>query len=242
MNEKKNVTIVVPVFNEEENLSILFEEIDRAMSRFDGEWDVLFVNDCSTDTSMEVIRGLAAKSEHVHYLSFAENRGQSAAFVAGFEAARGYAVVTIDADLQNDPADIPAMLTQFFVQDADMVIGWRQKRQDTWVKRYSSKFANAVRNWWTRETVRDTGCSLKVMRTDLVRKFPYFKNMHRYLPTLMRMVGGTRIEEVPVNHRHRIHGESKYGTWDRAKAGIYDLIGVRWLQDRNINYTIDEEK
>lgn len=242
MNEKKHVTIVVPVFNEEENLPILFKEVEQAMVRFDGDWDILFVNDASTDMSLQVIRNIATQSAHVHYLSFAENRGQSAAFVAGFEAAEGDAVVTIDADLQNDPADIPTMLLTYFTQNADMVIGWRQKRQDTWVKRYSSRFANAVRNWWTRETVRDTGCSLKVMRTDLVRRFPYFKNMHRYLPTLMRMVGGTRIEEVPVNHRHRVHGESKYGTWDRAKAGIYDLIGVRWLQDRSIQYTIKEKK
>lgn len=240
MSNTSTVTIVVPVFNEEENLPILFAEIKRSMDASGRTWDALFVNDRSTDKSLDVIKALADEDDRVRYLSFKHNRGQSAAFAAGFGHAAHDVVVTIDADLQNDPADIPALVDKLDAEGVDMVIGWRQKRQDTWVKRLSSKFANRVRNWWTRETVRDTGCSLKAMRTPAARRLTVFKNMHRYLPTLIKMQGGT-VAEVPVNHRPRIHGESKYGTWDRAKAGIYDLIGVRWLQDRAILYDIDDK-
>jgi len=240
MNKKISVTIVVPVYNEKENLPLLFAEIKRAMDACQRPWDVLFVNDASTDDSLEAIKLLAAEDQRVRYLSFRENRGQSAGFAAGFAAASGDVVVTIDADLQNDPADIPTLLDTLQTQNVDMVIGWRQKRKDTWIKRVSSRFANRIRDWWTRETVRDTGCSLKAMRTDVARRLHVFKNMHRYLPTLVKMQGGT-VAEVPVNHRPRVHGVSKYGTWDRAKAGIYDLIGVRWLQDRAIRYDIDDK-
>lgn len=239
MPSETSVTIVVPVFNEEQNLPPLLAEITRAMDGGSRSWDVLFVNDCSTDGSLAVIKALAGQDPRVRYLSFRANRGQSAAFAAGFAHASGDVVVTIDADLQNDPADIPALLDTMDRQDVDMVIGWRRRRQDTWVKRASSRLANRLRDWWTRETVRDTGCSLKAMRTPMARRLHVFKNMHRYLPTLVKMQGGT-VAEVPVNHRPRVHGVSKYGTWDRAKAGAYDLIGVRWLQDRAIRYDIDE--
>ncbi len=239
MHEKPAVTIVVPVFNEEGNLGPLMAEISAAMNPCGHPWDVLFVNDASTDSSLAVIKDLAASEPRVRFVSFKENRGQSAAFAAGFAAASGEIVVTIDADLQNDPADIPALLDTMAKEHVDMVIGWRKKRKDTWIKRISSRLANRIRDWWTRETVRDTGCSLKAMRTDIARRLHVFKNMHRYLPTLVKMQGGT-VAEVPVNHRPRMHGVSKYGTWDRAKAGIYDLIGVRWLQDRAIRYEIDE--
>ena len=144
----------------------------------------------------------------------------------------------MDADLQNDPADIPALLAKQ-AEGYDMVIGWRAKRQDTWIKRYGSKIANAVRSRLTRDGVRDTGCSLKLMRAELARRLPRFKGMHRFLPALMRLEGAT-IAEIKVNHRPRTRGVSKYGTWDRLKAGIYDLIGVRWLIDRAIRPSVKE--
>ena len=241
MTENNLISLVIPVFNEEENLPILHREITTALARLDADWEVVYINDASTDASLKVIKDLAETDPHVRYLSFKQNRGQSAGFAAGFRHARGRAVVTMDADLQNDPADVPGMLAMYDREGADMVIGWRTTRRDTWVKRLSSRFANKVRNWWTRETVHDTGCSLKIMRTDMARNMPVFKNMHRYLPTLMKMQGAT-VLETPVNHRHRVHGQSKYGTWDRAKAGVYDLIGVRWLLDRAINYEIEDSK
>jgi len=240
MKQIQSVSLVIPVFNEETNLPILHGEIVKALAKIRPSWEVIYVNDASTDGSLAVIRSLAAKDEHVRYLSFRQNRGQSAGFAAGFRNATGEVIVTLDADLQNDPADIPGMLDLYEAKDADMVIGWRTNRKDTVVKRISSKIGNAARNWWTRETaVHDTGCSLKVMRTEMARNMPVFKNMHRYLPTLMKMQEA-KVEEIPVNHRHRVHGVSKYGTWDRLKAGVYDLIGVRWLLDRAINYDIDD--
>jgi dolichol-phosphate mannosyltransferase len=145
-------------------------------------------------------------------------------------------VVTLDADLQNDPADIPAML-DVYVQGVDMVIGWRAKRQDSVIKRYASRFANWVRNKISRETVRDTGCSLKVMRAEMVKRIPMFTGMHRFLPTLMKLEGAL-VAEVRVNHRPRSKGVSKYGIWDRAWSSAYDLLAVRWMQKRHIGYKV----
>lgn len=233
------LSIVLPVFNEEDNLEPLLAEIRQASPRFGRAWEVLLVDDASTDNSLAVIKRLAKDQPELRWLSFAENRGQSAAFCAGFDAARGEILVTLDADGQNDPADIPALLA-LFDQGADMVIGWRVKRRDSFMKRIGSKIGNAVRNRLTRETVRDTGCSLKVMRADMARRLPRFKGMHRFLPTLMKLQGA-RVAETRVNHRPRLKGVSKYGTWDRAVAGLYDLFGVRWLQKRSFLYTFRDK-
>ncbi|WP_459901623.1 glycosyltransferase family 2 protein [Desulfobaculum senezii] len=241
MTKIQSLSMVIPVFNEEDNLPILFKEITSAVAPLALEWEVVFVDDASTDNSLAVIKNLAQDDEHVRYVAFAHNCGQSAAFGAGFAAATGDIIITMDADLQNDPADVPKMVNTFITQDADMVIGWRATRRDTMVKRISSIIANGVRNKLTNETVRDTGCSLKAMRTDMARRLPVFTGMHRFLPTLMKMQGAT-VVEIPVNHRHRQHGESKYGTWDRLVASSYDLFAVRWMQKRHVNYTIKEQK
>lgn len=233
-----SLSIVVPVYNEEDNLPILFAEIERAMSRTNKNWHVLFVDDGSTDKSLEVMRSLAEGHDTVKYLAFAYNCGQSAAFKAGFDAATGDVVVTMDADLQNDPADIPAMLTEY-ERGFDMVIGWRAKRQDTIAKKIASRIGNGIRNRLSQETVKDTGCSLKVMRTDMAQRIPMFTGMHRFLPTLMKMLGA-RVSEVKVNHRPRQHGISKYGVWDRAKQTLFDLLAIRWMKKRHFNYEIKE--
>jgi len=240
MSTKEKFSVVLPVFNEQDNLDTLFSETKKAADSTGRPWEALFVDDCSTDGSLDIIKKLAAANPEVRYVAFAENRGQSAAFCAGFDAVDSDIVVTMDSDLQNDPADIPKML-DMFGNECEMVIGWRAKRKDTFVKRISSKIANAIRDWFTDDGVHDTGCSLKVMRTDLLRTIPRFKNMHRYFPILMKMQGA-RIKEVKVNHRERFSGESKYGTLDRAVAGIYDLIGVQWLIKRHIDYTVKEKK
>ncbi|MGE4554446.1 MAG: glycosyltransferase, partial [Desulfovibrionaceae bacterium] len=177
---------------------------------------------------------LAGREPRLRCVAFAQNRGQSAAFCAGFDAALAPVVVTMDADLQNDPADVPRLL-ELFEQGHDMVIGWRAKRKDTLSKRLASKVGNAIRRRFTGDTVRDTGCSLKVMRRALLLELPRFKNMHRYLPALMQ-ARGADVAEAPVNHRPRAHGQSKYGTWDRAVAGAWDLIGVRWLLARTLRW------
>jgi glycosyltransferase involved in cell wall biosynthesis len=233
------VSIVIPVYNEEQNLPRLFDEIAAAMRPLDRQWEVVFVDDGSTDASLDVLKRIAAANTEARYLAFTANRGQSAAFCAGFDLAAHPVVVTLDADLQNDPADIPAMLA-LFDQGHDMAIGWRRKRQDTASKRIASKIGNAIRNRITRESVRDTGCSLKVMRRDLLVRIPRFKGMHRYLPTLMKLQGAS-VAEMPVNHRERAAGVSKYSNWQRALVGVRDLFGVRWLQDRAFLYEIREK-
>jgi glycosyltransferase involved in cell wall biosynthesis len=240
MSNQEKFSVVLPVYNEQDNLETLFAEIRRAADSTGRPWEAVFVDDCSTDRSLEIIRGLAERHPEVRYVAFAQNRGQSAAFCAGFDAADSQVVVTMDSDLQNDPADIPKMLAAFG-DECEMVVGWRAKRKDTLVKRLSSKIANAIRDWFTDDGVHDTGCSLKVMRADMLRRLPRFKNMHRYFPILMKMQGA-RIREVKVNHRERFSGVSKYGTLDRAMAGIYDLIGVQWLIKRHIDYAVKEKK
>ncbi len=239
MNEHTPVTIVVPVYNEEQNLPRLLAEIKAVGDSLGRIWEVLFIDDGSTDTSLEVIRGLAAENQELRYLAFAQNRGQSAAFCAGFYEATHPIIITMDADLQNDPADIPAML-ELYDKGYDLVIGWRAKRKDSFMKRVASRVGNKVRRWFTRDTVHDTGCSLKIMNADMLRRLPHFKNMHRFLPPLLA-AQGARIAEIKVNHRQRLMGQSKYGTWDRLKAGVYDLLGVRWLLTRYISYEIKEK-
>ena len=231
-----HITLVIPVYNEEANLPVLYEELCRAMG--DLSWEVLFVDDGSTDAGLSALRALAARDGRVRFISFAENRGQSAAFAAGFAEADGEIIVTLDADLQNDPADIPRMLAVYH-QGWDMVIGRRSRRRDTGVKRAASRFANAVRNLLTNENITDTGCSLKIMRASMARKLAMFRGMHRFLPTLMKMEGA-KVAEVDVNHRPRLHGVSKYGIWDRAWSGFCDLLAVRWMQRRHLSWRIRE--
>ncbi|CCH48061.1 glycosyltransferase family 2 protein [Pseudodesulfovibrio piezophilus] len=240
MKNNDKFSVVLPVFNEQDNIKALFNELKQAVDITGRQWEAVFVDDCSTDDSLSIIRSLADQHDEIRYVAFAENCGQSAAFCAGFDAAESDIVVTMDADLQNDPADIPNMLA-LFGDGCEMVIGWRVKRKDTFIKRISSRIANAIRDAIVDDGVKDTGCSLKIMRRDMLLKLPRFKNMHRYFPILMKMQGA-RIKEVKVNHRERGAGVSKYGTLDRAMAGIYDLIGVGWLIKRHIGYSVKEEK
>ncbi len=240
MKTVRKISLVIPVYNEEENLPILHREIRDALKGVSCDLEILLVDDGSTDSSLAVIKELSSQDPAIRYISFARNCGQSAAFAAGFQEVEGDVVVTMDADLQNDPRDIPVLLAEY-ENGADMVIGWRAKRKDTWVKRMASKFANGVRNTLSRETVRDTGCSLKILRADMARRIPMFTGMHRFLPTLMKMQSAI-VTEVRVNHRPRKHGVSKYGIWDRAFSALYDLFAVRWMQKRYIQYQIKERR
>ncbi|ACV69429.1 glycosyltransferase family 2 protein [Desulfohalobium retbaense] len=234
------VSLVIPVFNERENLDHLFGEIQAVCTAMPYDWEVLFVDDGSEDGSLEVIKRLHQAHCEVRYVSFAANCGQSAAFMAGFQRARGTTVITLDADLQNDPQDIPHLLQTLDSHGLDMVIGWRAERQDSWIKLVASRIANRIRNALSRETVRDTGCSLKVMRTHLAKRLPLFDGMHRFMPTLLKLEGA-RVGEIQVNHRPRRFGFSKYGIWDRAWRGLRDLLAVRWMQDRHVRYAVKDE-
>jgi glycosyltransferase involved in cell wall biosynthesis len=232
------VSLIIPACNEADNLAPLLEEIVRAMGGQSRSWEVLFVDDGSSDGTLDVLRRLARQCPEARYLAFAANRGQSAALAAGFQEARGAVFVTLDADLQNDPADIPALLDAFD-QGWDMVAGRRIGRKDGLIKRLASRVANSVRNRLTHESVTDTGCSLKVMRAAMATRLPVFRGMHRFLPTLMKMQGAT-VLEAPVRHRPRLSGASKYGIWDRAFSGLCDALAVRWMQSRRLDYAVRE--
>jgi glycosyltransferase involved in cell wall biosynthesis len=232
------ISLVIPVFNEAENLPILAAEIERAMQAVDRPYEIVFVDDGSTDDSPAVLAALARQDRRVRVVRQRRNSGQSAAMDAGFRHARGEVIVTLDADLQNDPADIPQLLA--LLPDYDVVCGVRARRQDDWVRRVSSRIANSVRNRVTHEAVTDVGCTLRAFRAGYARGIPVFNGMHRFLPTLLRMEGA-RVTEVPVHHRPRLHGQAKYGIGNRLWRGIADLLAVRWLQKRRIDRRLSEE-
>jgi glycosyltransferase involved in cell wall biosynthesis len=224
------VSVVVPVFNEEASMSILQGELRSALAGFDHE--IIFVDDGSTDQSVAKIEN----TPRVRTLRFEKNAGQSAALFAGLTAARGAIIVTIDSDLQNDPADIPRLLAEIS-HGADLVCGYREKRKDTMVKRLTSRIANFVRSRYTRDGVRDTGCTLKAIRRECVGALIPFKGMHRFIPALVKGAG-FQVVEVPVNHRLRKFGKSKYGLGNRALRATIDMFGVRWLLSRQLNYKV----
>jgi dolichol-phosphate mannosyltransferase len=232
MANSPTVSVVVPLFNEEENVPILQSELRSALSGLDHE--IVFVDDGSVDRTVERIE----TASNIHVIRFEKNTGQSAAIYAGLQAARGATAVLIDGDLQNDPADIPRLLAEI-ASGADVVCGYRVKRKDTAVKRLTSRIANAVRSRFTKDGVRDTGCTLKAMRRECVSSLVPFKGMHRFIPALVKGAG-YRLVEIPVNHRSRRFGESKYGLGNRALRATIDMFGVRWLLARRLNHKIRE--
>ncbi len=237
-----DVALVVPVYNERDSLPLLIDEIARAVGggAAGRSYEIVAVDDGSTDGSLELLRGLRRDHPELRVVALAEHAGQTAALAAGFRAARGRVVVTLDADLQNDPADVPALLAELERSRAAAVVGYRVNRHDSAWKRLQSRIANGVRNRLNRETIRDTGCSLKAFRADAVRALPLFDGMHRFLPTLVRMGGGT-VVEVPVRHRPRRFGRTKYGMWNRVFRSFADALAVRWMQRRALRYRIREE-
>ena len=233
-----DLSLVVPVFNERDNLPLLVREIAAALAG--RRYEIVTVDDGSTDGSLEALKTLKRAHPELHIVAFAANAGQTAAFAAGFRAARGEVIVTLDADLQNDPADVPSLVAQLETSGAAAVVGYRVDRRDSRWKRVQSRIANGVRNWLNRETIRDTGCSLKAFRADAVRALPLFNGMHRFLATLVRMQGG-RVVEAPVRHRPRRFGRTKYGMWNRIWRSLVDAFAVRWMQRRALSYRVSEE-
>jgi dolichol-phosphate mannosyltransferase len=224
------VCVIVPLFNEEENMSILQSELKAALAGIDHE--IIFVDDGSVDRTVERIE----TAPNVRVIRFEKNTGQSAAIYAGLDAARGATAVLIDGDLQNDPTDIPRLLAEID-RGADLVCGYRAQRKDTLLKRLTSRIANFVRSRFTKDGVRDTGCTLKAMRCECVSALVPFKGMHRFIPALVK-AAGYRLVEIPVNHRPRRFGQSKYGLGNRALRATIDMFGVRWLLSRRLNYKI----
>ena len=196
-------------------------------------FELLFIDDGSTDGSSEILDGLAAQYRWVKVFHFDRNYGQSAAFDAGFKQSTGDLVMTIDGDLQNDPADIATLLP--LIRQYDLVCGWRKDRHDNLTRKISSRIANSVRSAVTGDRVHDTGCSLKLFRRAVVDKLQLFEGMHRFFPALALMHGFT-VTEVPVRHYPRTRGTSKYGVGNRLFKGLYDLVAVRWMQHRCLRY------
>ncbi len=196
--------------------------------------EIIFVDDGSTDRTVERIE----TAPNVRVIRFEKNAGQSAAIYAGLQAARGATAILIDGDLQNDPADIPKLLAEI-QRGADLVCGYRENRKDTLLKRLTSRIANAVRSRFTHDGVRDTGCTLKAMRRECIDALVPFKGMHRFIPALVKGAG-FRLVEIPVNHRARRFGQSKYGLGNRALRATIDMFGVRWLLSRRLNYKMQD--
>ena len=226
------LSVVVPLFNEADNVSLLQQEISAALA--DRSYELILVDDGSTDgTAARIQRGA-----NVRVLQFKRNSGQSAAMLAGMRAARGASVVLLDGDLQNDARDIPRLLLEI-ERGADLVCGYRLRRKDTLLKRLTSRIANAVRSRFVGDGVRDTGCTLKAMRRACVDTLVPFKGVHRFIPAFVKHAG-FKVVEVPVNHRPRQFGVSKYGLGNRAVRATLDMFGVRWLQSRTLDLTVDE--
>ncbi len=222
------ISVVIPVFNEEDNIAELQKQIAEALSG--TEYELVIVDDGSTDTTVSRV----VKNERVRLLEFEKNAGQSAAMHAGIHQALGEVIVLLDGDLQNDPADIPAMIERLNA-GFDLVCGYRAKRKDTPFKRLQSRIANNVRSRFIGDNVRDTGCTLKIMRRECREALLLFNGMHRFIPALIGAMGW-RVTEMPVNHRARIHGVSKYGFGNRALRATMDMFGVRWLNSRRKTY------
>jgi dolichol-phosphate mannosyltransferase len=222
------LSVVVPIFDEEANVEPLVREVGAALAGID--YELLLIDDGSRDGSAAVASRLMAGEPRLRVLRHDRNYGMSAAYLTGFRAARAEIVATLDGDLQNDPADLPRLLAELD-RGNDLVCGIRQRRRDTWVKRASSRLANRVRSAVLGDGVVDTGCSLKVYRARFLRDLPAFRGLHRFLPALA-MMQGARIAQVPVNHRPRRSGKSKFGIGNRLGVGIADLLGVLWLQRR----------
>lgn len=227
------ISVVIPLYNESDNVPILQGEIRAALAGLD--YELILVDDGSSDDTVTRVE----QTPEVRLLRFERNAGQSAAMLAGMHAARGATVVLLDGDLQNDPRDVPKLLAEI-EKGADLVCGYRARRQDTAVKKMTSRIANFVRSRFVGDGVRDTGCTLKVMRRNCVEALVPFKGVHRFIPALVKNAG-YRIVEVPVNHRPRQHGVSKYGLGNRALRATMDMLGVRWLQSRRVDYVLKRE-
>jgi dolichol-phosphate mannosyltransferase len=235
-----DLSVVIPVYNEEESLPPLWAELREVLEGLRLSFEVVFVDDGSRDRSAELIRGFREADARVRLVRLKANAGETAATDAGFKAARGRWVVTMDADLQNDPHDIPAMLGH--LEQWDAVTGWRVKRGagDSLLRRLSSRIANRVRNALSEETIQDSGCTFRAFRRECLRGLVLYRGFHRFVPTLLKM-RGYRVLEVPVQNRPRRFGQSKYGVMNRVFVATADLLVVRWMKNRFLRYQVAED-
>lgn len=234
------LSIVVPCHNEAGNLAALLQAVRSAMQGLPYTYEMIIMDDLSTDNSWEILQGLGKEDSRIRAGRLATHCGQSAALWAGIQSARGQFIATLDADLQNDPKDLPKFLAA--LKDCDCVCGSRiasRAQGDSWLRQHSSKIANAVRNKVTREDVSDSACCYRVFKRECVRDLKFFKGMHRFLPTLIK-IEGYRVTEIPVSHNVRFTGKSHYGVWNRLFSSSWDLFAIRWMQKRMFRYQVNE--
>ncbi len=228
-------TIIVPVFNEEACIKNLVDALDEFIMQTSFHTNVLFVDDGSTDNSLQHIQEACQSRKSFNYIALAKNSGLSAALKCGIDHVKTELIGYIDADLQTTPEDFHKLL--LYAGEYDLVLGYRERRRDSIVKKLSSRIANAVRKLILKDDIIDTGCPLKVIRTSCARKIPFFNGMHRFLPNAVAMVGG-KVKQVPVRHFPRYAGRSKYHLFNRLIGPFVDALAVRWLQKHYIQYLI----
>jgi dolichol-phosphate mannosyltransferase len=231
------LSLVIPAYNEQENVEALLQRVGTALGQVGRPFEVIIVDDGSTDQTPKLLNDAMARLPWLRVLRLLKNSGQSAAFDAGFKAARGDVVATIDADLQNDPEEIPRLLPM--LDGSDMVTGWRRDRQDTKFRKVQTRIANRIRNWISDETIQDSASSLKLYKRHCLEGLHLFTGAHRFFPTLVKMRGYT-VREEPVKHSPRHAGTAKYGFRNRALRAFVDLLAVRWMKKRFIRYQVQE--
>lgn len=229
----KRISVIAPIFNEKENIKPFVESVENALRDNFISYEIILIDDGSTDGSTELIKEIASNNSHIKDYHFTKNNGQTAALSAGFKACTGDIVVTMDSDLQTTPEDIYLMLP--YLNKYDMVNGKRTTREDGFKRKLSSLIGNGVKNLITGDNIKDTGCPLKLYKKEVVKSFYLYEGMHRFLPTLAK-INGFSVIEVPVQHFDRIHGKSKYGVWNRLWKGLKDAFAVRWMKKRKIHY------
>ena len=233
-----SLTVIVPVYNEEDNLARVESEMAKFIKSSSLTITVLFVNDGSTDNSQQLIENICSKNSAFSYILFKENRGLSAAIKAGFDATESDLVGYIDSDLQTTPEDFNLLLEH--IGEYDLVTGVRANRQDSFVKNMSSTIANGIRRAFTHDGMDDTGCPLKIIKTDFAKKIPMFKGLHRFLPAMILLQNGT-IKQVPIRHFPRVAGEAKYHLWNRLVGPLIDCFAYLWMKKKYINYDIGKK-
>jgi dolichol-phosphate mannosyltransferase len=233
------LSLVIPAYNEEESIPTLLTRVRTALDRIGKPYEVIIIDDGSTDSTPTLLANAQTQYPFLRILRMAKNGGQSAAFEAGFSAARGTFIATIDADLQNDPEEIPRLLIMLESENVDMITGWRKDRQDSSFRRWQSRQANRIRNSISQETIIDSASSLKLYKSECIQGLKLFNGAHRFFPTLVKL-RGYKVLETPVKHSPRFAGVPKYGFKNRALRAFIDLLGIRWMKSRYLRYEVAE--
>lgn len=227
-----DISVIIPTYNEEENVEVLYKELKTVLCSLKFNFEIIFIDDCSTDTTNQRLLAIHTIDPTVKIIKFRKNFGQSAAMKAGFEHAQGRLIISMDADLQNDPHDIPPMIEKIEKENFDIVCGWRYNRKDPVPKKLFSKLANRIRSILTGETIHDSGCTLRIYKREATRDIELFGELHRYIPAML-LWKGYRIGEIKTNHRQRVSGKSKYN-WKRLTKGFLDLLVIAFWQKYSV--------